>query len=66
EKLIGAANFEIQVMANRALAPQYLSLSNPVFDGYHQLQTSFEQIEGIVRDLKDNLGAGRAVIRITG
>jgi len=66
EKLVGAANFEIQVMANRALAPQYLALSNPAFDGYHQLQTSFEQVEGIVRDLKDNLGAGRAVIRITG
>jgi hypothetical protein len=66
DRLIGAPNFEIQVVANRALAPQYQSLSGPVYDGYHSLQTSFDQITGIVHDLKDNLGVDRAVIRIAG
>ncbi len=44
EKLIGAPNLEIQVVANRALAPQYQSLSGPVYDGSHKLQTSFDQV----------------------
>jgi len=66
EKLIGAPNFEVQVVANRSLAPQYQSLSGPVYDGYHRLQTSFDQIAAIVHDLKDNLGVERAVIRIAG
>jgi hypothetical protein len=66
ERLIGAPNFEIQVVANRALAPQYQSLSGPVYDGYHRLQTSFDQITAIIHDLKDNLGVDRAVIRIAG
>ena len=66
EKLIGAPNFEIQVVANRALAPQFQSLSGPVYDGYHQLQTTFDQITAMVRDMKDNLGVDRAVIRIAG
>ena len=33
EKLIGAPNFEIQVVANRVLAPQYQSFSRPAYDG---------------------------------
>jgi hypothetical protein len=66
EKLIGAPNFEIQVVANRALAPNYQSLSGPVYDGYHQLQTSFDQITAIVKDMHDNLGVKHAVIRIAG
>ena len=44
EKLIGAANFEIQVVANRPGIPEYLALSGTIFDGYHHLQTSFEQV----------------------
>jgi hypothetical protein len=66
EKLIGAPNFEIMVVANRAREPQYLGLSGTVFDGYHQLQTSFEQVEGIVHDVKYKLGVDRALIRIAG
>jgi hypothetical protein len=66
EKLIGAPNFEIQVAANRALAAQYQSLSGPVYDGYHRLQTTFDQITSMIRDMKDNLGVERAVIRIAG
>jgi hypothetical protein len=66
EKLIGAPNFEIQVVANRAMAPQYQSLSGPVYDGYHRLQTSFDQIKDMVHDMKENLGVDRAVIRIAG
>jgi hypothetical protein len=66
EKLIGAPNFEIQAVANRAMAPEYRSLSGPVYDGYHQLQTSFDQITAMVHDMKDNLGVDRAVIRIAG
>ncbi len=66
EKLIGAANFEIQVVANRALAPEYLGLSGPVYDGYHQLENSFDQVAEIVHDLKYNLGVDRALIRIAG
>lgn len=65
-KLIGAANFEVQVVANRPRQPQYVSLAGPVFDGYHHLYTSFEQIEGMVHDLKDNLGVDRILIRVTG
>jgi hypothetical protein len=66
EKLIGAANFEIQVVAHRPRDTRYLSLAGPVFDGYHHLRTSFEQVEKIVRDLKDNLGVDRAGLRIAG
>jgi hypothetical protein len=66
EKLIGAANFEIQVVANRAREPEYQSLSFALLDGYHHLQTSFEQVEGIIHDLKNNLGVERAVIGIAG
>lgn len=65
-KLIGAPNFEINVLANRALAPQYATLSGPVLDGAHQLQTSFEQIHTMVEDMKNNLHLDRAVIRIAG
>ena len=65
-KLIGAPNFEIQVVANRALAPNYQSLSGPVYDGYHEMQTSFDQITAIVHDMKNNLGVEHAVIRIAG
>ncbi len=66
ERLIGAPNFEIQVVANRPRDPRYLSLAGPVFDGYHHLQTSFEQVEKIVRDLKGRLGVDRACLRIAG
>jgi hypothetical protein len=65
-KLIGAPNFEIHVSANRVREPQYLSLSGPVLDGAHQLQTSFEQIEAMVNDMKNTLHMDRAVIRIAG
>jgi hypothetical protein len=65
-KLIGAPNFEINVLANRALDPKYATLSGPILDGAHQLQTSFEQIEAMVKDMKDNLHLDRAVIRIAG
>lgn len=65
-KLIGAPNFEINVLANRALAPQYATLSGPVLDGAHQMQTTFEQIEAMVNDMKNNLHLDRAVIRIAG
>ena len=66
EKLIGAANFEIQVVANHPRQPEYQSLSGAILDGYHHLCTSFEQIEAIVHDLKNNLGVDRALIRIAG
>ncbi|MFB3826319.1 MAG: DUF5696 domain-containing protein [Bryobacteraceae bacterium] len=66
ERLIGAANFEIQVVANRPRDPRYLSLAGPVFDGYHHVQTTFEQVRQIVEDLKHKLGVDRAVIRIAG
>lgn len=65
-KLIGAPNLEIHVVANRPNEPQYQSLSGTVYDGYHRLLTTFDQVTAIVRDLKDKLGIDRAVIRITG
>ena len=37
-----------------------------MYDGYHQLQTSFDQITAMIHDMKDNLGIDRAVIRIAG
>jgi len=66
EKIIGAPNLEIHVVANRPNQPQYQSLSGTVYDGYHHLLTTFDQIAAIVRDLKDKLGLERAVIRIAG
>lgn len=66
EKIIGAPNFEIMVVANRPRDPRYETLAGPVLDGYHQLQTTLPQIEAIVRDLKDKLGVDRAIIRIAG
>ena len=66
EKLIGAANFEIHVVANRPRQPEFVSLAGPVYDGYHILQTSFDQVKAIVHDLKDNLGVQHAAIRIAG
>src|ERR1019366_5695328 len=65
-KLIGAPTFEINVLANRTRQPQYGTLSGPIQDGAHQLQTSFEQIEAMVKDMHDNLHLDRAVIRIAG
>jgi Family of unknown function (DUF5696) len=65
-KLIGAPNFEIMAVSNHPRDARYQGLSGPVFDGYHDLQTSFDQIEGIIHDLKDNLGVDRAIIRIAG
>ena len=65
-KLIGAPNFEIHVVANRAREPQYLTLSGPVTDGAHQLQTTFDQIEAMVKDMHNNLHLDRALIRIAG
>jgi hypothetical protein len=66
EKLVGAPNFEIQVVANRPREPQYQGLSGAVYDGYHLLQTTFDQVAAMVRDLKENLKVERAVIRIAG
>jgi len=66
EKLVGAPNFEIQVVANRPKEPQFQGLSGAVYDGYHRLLTTFDQIAAIVHDLKSNLGVDRAVIRIAG
>lgn len=66
QKLIGAPNFEIHVVANRPNEPQYRSSSGTVYDGYHRVLTTFDQVAAIVHDLKDKLGVDRAVIRITG
>ncbi|MGP8246556.1 MAG: DUF5696 domain-containing protein [Bryobacteraceae bacterium] len=65
-KIVGAPNFEVQVVSNRPRNPQFLTLSGAPLDGAHGLQTSFQQIENIVRDMKDNLGIDRALIRIAG
>ena len=66
QKLVGAANFEIQVVANHPMQPQYQGLSGAIYDGYHRLLTTFDQIAAMVHDLKDNLGVDHAVIRIAG
>jgi hypothetical protein len=66
QKLVGAPNFEIQVVANHPMQPQYQGLSGAIYDGYHRLLTTFDQIAAIVHDLKDNLGVDHAVIRIAG
>jgi hypothetical protein len=65
QKLIGAPNFEIQVVANRPNDPQFQGLSGAIYDGYHLLQTTFDQITAMVRDLQ-SLGVEHAVIRIAG
>jgi len=66
DKLVGAPNLEIQVVANRPKDPRLQGLSGAVYDGYHLLQTTFDQITAIVHDLKENLGVEHAVIRIAG
>jgi hypothetical protein len=66
EKIIGAPNFEVQIVSNRPLNPQFLTLSGPPMDGAHGLQTSFQQVEAIVRDMKGQLGIDRALIRLAG
>jgi len=66
EKLIGAANFEIHCIANHPRDPRYQTLAGNILDGYHSMQTSFEQVQAIVRDLKDKLNVERASIRIAG
>jgi hypothetical protein len=65
-KIIGAPNFEVQVVSNRPRDPQFQTLSGAPLDGAHGLQTSFAQIEQIVHDMKTNLGMDRALIRIAG
>ena len=66
QKLVGAPNFEIQVVANRPMQPQYQGLSGAVYDGYHRLLTTFDQIAEMVHDLKEHLGVDHAVIRVAG
>jgi hypothetical protein len=66
EKLIGAPNFELQLIAHRPRDSRYVSLATTVYDGYHHLRMSFAQAEQIIRDLKDNLGVDRANLRFAG
>lgn len=65
-KLIGAPNFEIMCVSNHPLEPQYQGQSSAVYDGYHALQTSFDQLSEIIHDMKNGLGVEHAVIRIAG
>jgi hypothetical protein len=65
-KLVGASNFEIMCVSNHPLEPQYQGQSSAVYDGYHAVQTSFDQLTEIINDLKDKLGVEQAVIRIAG
>ena len=66
EKLIGATNIELQIVANHPKMPEYQSLSGIIFDGYHHLQTSFEQAEAIINDLKNNLNIDRCAVIMAG
>ena len=66
ERLIGAPHVELQLVANRPRQPEYQSLSFAIFDGYHHLHTTFEQAEGIIRDMRENLGVERAVVLLAG
>lgn len=65
-KLVGAPNFEIMCVSNHPLEPQYQGQSSAIYDGYHAVQTSFDQLTEIIHDLKDKLGVEHAVIRIAG
>jgi hypothetical protein len=66
EKLIGAPNFEMMLVANHPLEPQYQSLSGAIYDGYHKTLITADQLEAIIHDLKDNLGVKRAALRLAG
>ncbi len=65
-KLIGAPNFEMMMVSNHPLEPQYQGQSSAIYDGYHSLLTSFDQLTEIIHDMKNNLGLEHAVIRIAG
>lgn len=65
-KLIGAPNFEMMMVSNHPLQPQYQGQSSAIYDGYHALQTSFDQLTEIIHDMKNNVGIEHAAIRIAG
>lgn len=65
-KLIGAPNFEMMMVRNHPFEPQYQGQSSAIYDGYHGVLTSFDQLTEIVHDMKNNLGLEHAVIRIAG
>ena len=65
-KLIGAPNFEMMIISNHPLEPQYQGQSSAVYDGYHAVQMSFDQLTEIIHDLKNSVGLEHAVIRIAG
>jgi hypothetical protein len=65
-KLIGAPNFEMMIVSNHPLEPQYQGQSSAIYDGYHAVQMSFDQLTEIIHDLKNSVGLEHAVIRIAG
>jgi hypothetical protein len=65
-KLIGAPNFEMMIVSNHPFEPQYQGQSSALYDGYHAIQTSFDELTAIIHDMKDSLGMERAAIRIAG
>lgn len=66
ERLIGAPQFEVHVVANRPRQPAYQGLSGAIYDGYHHVHTTFAQLEAMVRDLRQHLGIERAVVLVAG
>jgi hypothetical protein len=65
-KMIGAPNFEVQLVSNHRLEPDFMTLSGVPLNGAHHLQTSFSDVDKIVRDMKDNLKIQHALIRLAG
>ncbi|MBI3971238.1 MAG: hypothetical protein HY332_08105 [Chloroflexi bacterium] len=66
ERLIGAPHVEVQLVANHPRQPEYQGLSGAIYDGYHHVNTTFPQVEAMVRDLRQELGIERAVLLLAG
>jgi len=61
EKLVGAPNFEVQVVANRPREPQFQGLSGAVYDGYHPFNREF--LHRLMLQGCDSLKAACEVVR---
>lgn len=65
-KLVGAPNFEMMIVKNHPYEPQIQGQSSAIYDGYHAVLTSFDDLAEIVQDMQKTLGLQHAVIRIAG
>ena len=66
ERLIGAPDIKIWICSHRPFEPSIRSYPQPVLDGYHRVNTTFDQVAEIVRDVAEGLRLERALIFLGG